>query len=65
VADDIADENLRRITKQRWFLIGVNSFAFALALILPFVAVALYLIQTVVLLVFLLVGLRRHPGPSS
>jgi hypothetical protein len=61
VPDDIADENFRRITKQRWLLIGVNSIAVALALIVPFVAIALYLIQTVLLLVFPLVGMRWHP----
>ena len=65
VADDIADEQLRRITRQRWISIGVNSVAVALALFVPFIAVALYLIQTVLLLVFPLVGMRRHPGHSS
>jgi uncharacterized membrane protein len=62
VADDIADEQLRRITKQRWVSIGVNSVAVALALIAPFIAVALYLIQTVLLLLFPLVGMRRRPA---
>jgi uncharacterized membrane protein len=60
VADGIADEALRRITKQRRISIGVNSFAVALALIVPFVAVGLYLIQTVLLLIFPLVGIRRR-----
>ena len=62
VADDIADEQLRRITRQRWISIGVNSVAVALALFVPFIAVALYLIQTVLLLVFPLVGMRRSPS---
>jgi len=62
VADDIADENLRRIFKQRWISIGVNSIAVVLALIAPFIAVALYLIQTVLLLLFPLVGMRWRPA---
>ena len=62
VADDIADENLQRIFKQRWISIGVNSIAVVLALIAPFIAVALYLIQTVLLLLFPLVGMRWQPG---
>ena len=62
VADDIADEQLRRITKQRWISIGVNSIAVVLALIAPFIAVALYLIQTVLLLLFPLVGMRWRPA---
>ena len=60
VADDIADETLERIAKQRWISIGVNSIAVVMALIAPFVAVALYLIQTVLLLVFPLVGIRNQ-----
>ena len=62
VADDVADENLRRIFKQRWISIGVNSVAVVLALFAPFVAVALYLIQTGLLLLFPLVGMRWRPG---
>ena len=64
VADDIADETLQRITKQRWISIAVNSIAVVMALIAPAVAVGLYLIQTVLLLVFPLVGMRRHK-PSN
>jgi uncharacterized membrane protein len=62
VADDVADENLRRIAKQRWISIGVNTIALVTALIVPFVAVALYLIQTVLLLIFPLVGIRWRSG---
>ena len=65
VADDIADETLRRITRQRWISIGVNSIAVAVALIAPLVAVGLYLIQTVLLLVFPLVGMRRSQSRNS
>ena len=60
VADDIADEQLERIAKQRWISIGVNTIALIMALIVPFVAVALYLIQTVLLLIFPLVGMRNQ-----
>jgi uncharacterized membrane protein len=64
VADDIADETLRRISKQRWISIGVNSIAVAVAFIAPFVAVGLYLIQTILLLVFPLVGMHRQSARS-
>ena len=60
VADNIADESLRRITKQRWISIGVNTIAVIVALIAPIIAVGLYLIQTILMLVFPLVGMRRH-----
>jgi len=62
VADDIADETLQRIARQRWISIGVNSIAVVMALIVPFVAVGLYLIQTVLLLAYPLVGMRRRPS---
>ena len=64
VADDIADEQLERIAKQRWISIGVNTIALITALIVPFVAVALYLIQTVLLLILPLVGMRWRSGGS-
>ena len=60
VADDIADETLHRIARQRWISIGANAIAVAMALIAPVVAVGLYLIQTILLLVFPLVGMRRR-----
>ena len=60
VADDIADDTLRRITRQRWLSIGVNAVAVAMALVMPFVAVGLYLIQTALLLFFPLIGMRRR-----
>ena len=59
VADDIADETLRRIAKQRWLSIGLISIAVAIALIVPTVAVGLYLIEAILLLVFPLVGMHR------
>ncbi len=65
VADDVTDEALRRITKQRWISIGVNSIAVALALIVPAVAIGLYLLQTVLLLVYPLVGIRWRPGRNQ
>ena len=59
VADDIADETLQRITKQRWISIGMNSIAVAVAFFAPAIAVGLYLLQTILMLVFPLVGMRR------
>jgi uncharacterized membrane protein len=65
VADDIADETLRWIIRQRWISIGVNSIAIAVALIAPQIAVGLYLIQTMLTLVFPLVGMRRRPARNQ
>ena len=59
LADDIADETLRHITKQRWISVGLNAIAIVLALIAPILAVGLYLIQTILLLVLPLVGMYR------
>jgi uncharacterized membrane protein len=60
LVDDIADAALRRITRQRWISIGVNSVALIVALIVPVLAVSLYLIEAGLLLVFPLVGMRRR-----
>ena len=65
VADDIADDTLRRIAKERWLSIGVNSIAVVMALLVPPVAVGLYLIQTLLLLALPLVGMRRHPARNQ
>jgi hypothetical protein len=58
--DEIADESLRRLYRQRWAAIGVNIFALAMALVAPRVAVGLYLITTVLLLGLPLVHLHRR-----
>jgi uncharacterized membrane protein len=58
LADDIADETLQRIFRQRWLSIGVNFVGVVMAWIAPAVAVGLYLIQTILLLLFPFVGMR-------
>ena len=58
--DDIAGERLRRLYQRRWSAIGLNVFALAIALVVPLIAVALYLITTVLLLALPLVSLRRR-----
>jgi uncharacterized membrane protein len=59
VVDEIADETLKRIYRQRWIAIGVSAFAVVLALVAPFAAVTLYLVAAVILLVLPLLGAHR------
>ena len=63
--DDVADDQLTDINRERMVSIGVNAFALFLAFVLPLVAVGLYLIQTLLLLVTPLIGLRRHHRSSA
>ena len=66
LVDDVADDVLRVIYRQRWVSIGVNAFALVLALFEPLFAVMLYLIQTLLLIVLPLLGLRKKRGaPQS
>ncbi len=58
LVDDVADDLLRVITRQRWVSIGVNFIALFVAIVAPMVAVGLYLIQTLLLLLGPLFGLR-------
>ena len=60
LVDNIAEGTLRRITRQRWASIGLNTVGIALALVAPEVAVGLYLVVSTMLLVIPLLGLRRH-----
>jgi uncharacterized membrane protein len=60
VVDQIADETLRLLYRERWVVIGVNAFALATAFVAPLVAVGLYLVSTVLLLALPLVGLGRR-----
>jgi uncharacterized membrane protein len=58
---DVIDEaTLQRVARQRWTSIGLNGLAIATALVAPLVAVGLYLLQTTILLVVPLLGMRRH-----
>ncbi len=67
IVDDIADERLRLMYRRRWFVIGVNVFALAVALVAPVVAVGLYVVTTVLVLALPFVGLgrRRHRPTAS
>jgi uncharacterized membrane protein len=59
--DGIADEQLRRIYRQRWSVITINGIAIILAFFAPQVAVGLYLVMTGLLLALpLLEGLHRR-----
>jgi len=59
VVDGIADERLHLMYRRRWFTIGVNVFAVAVAFVDPRIAVALYLITTALVLGMPLLGLGR------
>ena len=59
VVDELADDSLKRIYRQRWIAIGGNAFAVILALVAPFVAVILYLVVAVLFLVLPLLGMHR------
>ena len=67
VVDGIADERLHLMYRRRWFTIGVNVFAVAVAFVDPRIAVALYLITTALVLGMPLLGLgrKRHRGVTS
>jgi len=60
VVDQLADETLRMLYRERWVVIGVSVFALAMAFLAPLVAVGLYLVSTVLLLALPLVGLGRR-----
>jgi uncharacterized membrane protein len=60
LVDEIADERLRQLYRERWIVIGVNLVALAAAFVAPQVAVGLYLVITVLLLALPLVSLRRR-----
>jgi uncharacterized membrane protein len=65
VVDQLADDTLNRLYRQRWIAIGVGAFAVILALVAPFAAVALYLVVAVLFLVLPLLGMhraRRNPA---
>jgi len=59
VVHGVADERLQAMYRRRWFIIGVNVFVIAIAFVEPRVAVALYLITTVLVLAMPLLGLGR------
>ena len=60
LVDEIDEATLQRVVRQRWASIGLNAVAIVFALVAPQVAVGLYLLQTMILLVLPLLGLRRH-----
>jgi uncharacterized membrane protein len=58
-ADELADDSLKRLYRQRWIAIGLGAFAVILALVAPFAAVTLYLVVAVLFLVLPLLGMHR------
>ena len=65
VVDEVADETLAAIARRRWAAIGIEVVAIACALIVPLVAVALYLLATLLMLTAPLVRLRRSRGRTQ
>ena len=65
VEDEVADDTLAAIARRRWAAIGVEVIAILCALIVPMVAVALYLAATLLLLIAPLVRLHRSRGPAN
>jgi uncharacterized membrane protein len=65
VMDDVADETLAAIARRRWAAIGVEVAAIACALVVPLIAVALYLLATLLMLTAPLVRLRRSRGQTQ
>ena len=65
VGDEVADETLAAIARRRWAAIGIEVIAILCALIVPMVAVALYLAATLLLLIVRLIRLHRSSGPGA
>ena len=59
LVDEIADNALTRLYRQRWIGVGVGAFAIVLAFVAPRAAVALYLLVAVLFLVLPLLGMYR------
>ena len=59
VVDELADDTLKRIFRQRWISIGVGAFAVILALVAPLVAIVLYLVEALLVIVLPLLGVHR------
>ena len=62
VEDEVADETLAAIARRRWTAIGIEVIAIVCALIVPMVAVGLYLAATLLLLIAPLIRLHRSRG---
>jgi uncharacterized membrane protein len=60
VSDEIADVQIKGIIRQRWIAIGLSTFAVILAFVVPQMAVALYLIVTILFLILPFLGIVRH-----
>jgi uncharacterized membrane protein len=63
--DDVADQTLASIVRQRWLAIAINVLALACAFVAPALAVGLYVVVTVLLLIAPIVLLRRTRGRSE
>lgn len=46
LVSEIADDRLKQLNRLRWFTIGFNAFAIAIAFVAPLVAVGLYVVTT-------------------
>jgi uncharacterized membrane protein len=64
LVDDVADDIRTSLVRGRWIAIGVNLAALACAFAAPSLAVALYVVMTLVAFVVPLLGLRRRSAPT-
>ena len=67
VVDGVSDERLTRTVRHRWFVLGVNVLALAVAIVAPLVAVGMYVAMTALMLALPLVsiGNRRWHRSSA
>ena len=59
VVDELADESLKGVYRQRWIAIGLGTLAVMLAFVVPSAEVALYLIVALLFLALPLLGMFR------
>lgn len=60
VEESIDDNRLKRIYRRRWFFIGINVLALAVAFVAPLVSIGLYLVMTAMMLALPFLGLHHR-----
>ena len=65
LVDDVADHQLQRTARQRWWALGVNVLAILVALIAPLAAVGIFVILAVMFIIQPLFGTRRKSQGSK
>ena len=65
LVDDVADHQLQRTARQRWWALGVNVVAILVAVIAPLAAVGIFVILAVMFIIQPLFGTRRKAGAAK